>query len=620
MAPAPIEDYAIVGDTHTAALISRAGSVDWLCLPRFDSGACFAALLGSEEHGRWLLSPRGGIRRTTRRYRGDTLILETEHETEDGVVRVIDCMPPRRGEADLFRIVEGVRGAVPMRMDLRIRFDYGSIVPWVRRSEGGIRAVAGPDAIELWTDVPLTGEDFATTAEFEVRATHTFAFSLTWHPSTEDPPAPLDPRWAIRHTEQWWRAWAARCTYDGEWLDAVKRSLLTLKALTYAPTGGIVAAASTSLPETIGGVRNWDYRFCWLRDATFTLYSLLLAGFESEARAWRDWLIRAVAGKPDELQIMYGVGGERRLTELELGWLPGYEGSRPVRIGNAATSQFQIDVYGEVLDLLHQAAMSGMEYEDAVWDVQRTILEFLEGSWDEPDEGIWEVRGPRRDFTHSKVMAWVAFDRAIRSAEAFELQGPVDRWRKLRDQIHAEVCERGFDPDVGSFVQYYGTSRLDASLLMIPLVGFLPATDQRVLGTIDAVRRDLVRDGFVARYDNDRDVEGLPGREGAFLACTFWLADCLAMSGRQGEARDLFERLLAIRNDVGLLSEQYDTEARRMTGNFPQAFSHVSLIDTARNLSADYEGPAVRRLRGGEDEGMPPRATTRRGGRGRVGG
>ncbi|HEX6332256.1 MAG TPA: glycoside hydrolase family 15 protein [Actinomycetota bacterium] len=601
--PAPIEDYALVGDTHTAALISRAGSVDWLCVPRFDSGACFAALLGTEEHGHWLLAPAGEIRRTTRRYRGDTLVLETEHETADGTVRVVDCMPPRRHEADLFRIVEGIDGAVPMRMEFRIRFDYGRVVPWVRRTATGISAIAGPDAVELVADVPLEGRDFATYSEFTVREGQSAAFSLTWHPSTEAPPPPLDPRWAVKHTEQIWRDWSARCNYEGEWREAVMRSLLTLKALTYAPTGGILAATTTSLPEALGGVRNWDYRYCWIRDATFTLYSLLLAGYESEARAWRDWLVRAVAGRPSELQIMYGVAGERRLTELELDWLPGYEGSRPVRIGNAASQQFQLDVYGEVVDLLHQAALGGIEQEESVWRVQRAVLDFLEGAWREPDEGIWEVRGPRRDFTHSKVMAWLAFDRAVRSVKEFGLDGPVDRWRAIRDEIHQEVCRKGFDADRNTFTQFYGSERLDASLLMIPLVGFLPIDDERVQGTIAAIRRDLGRDGFLARYQNDEQVEGVHGREGAFLPCTFWLVDCLALSGKRREARGIFERLLELRNDVGLLSEEYDSEAGRMLGNFPQAFSHVSLIDSARNLSSMREGPAERRRGGSEPAG-----------------
>jgi GH15 family glucan-1,4-alpha-glucosidase len=603
---ARIEDYAMIGDTHTAALISNEGSVDWLCLPRFDSGACFAALLGTEEHGRWLLAPKGGVKEVRRRYRDDTLVLETEFRTEDGVVRVIDCMPPRRHEADLFRVVEGVEGAVPMQMDFRLRFDYGSIVPWVRRTPGGLRAVAGPDAIELWTDVELKNEGFTTTAEFEARANHRYSFSMTWHSSTEPAPAPLDPRWAVSHTEEWWRRWASDSTYRGEYEDAVMRSLLTLKALTYAPTGGIVAAATTSLPETLGGVRNWDYRYCWLRDATFTLYSLLSAGFEKEARAWRDWLVRAVAGRPDELQIMYGVAGERRLTELELDWLPGYQGASPVRTGNGATNQFQLDVYGEVIDLLHTASKAGMEHEDAVWRVERSILDFLEGAWEKPDEGIWEVRGGRRHFTHSKVMSWVAFDRAIRTAEGLGLEGPIDRWKQLREDIHAEVLEKGYDAERNAFVQSYGSDRLDAVLLLMPLLGFLPIDDERIQGTIAAVEKDLRRDGFVGRYVNDEALEGLPGEEGAFLACTFWLVDCYALSGRTDEARALFESLLAIRNDVGLLSEEYDVDQRRMTGNFPQAYSHVSLIDTAKNLSGD-EGPAHHRRRGADEDAFEPR-------------
>jgi GH15 family glucan-1,4-alpha-glucosidase len=593
--PARIEDYAIIGDTHTAALVSRSGSMDWLCLPRFDSGACFAGLLGTQDNGSWSIAPAVEVRRTTRRYRGDTLVLETEHETAEGVVRVIDCMPPRRGEADVFRIVEGVSGRVPMRMELRIRFDYGSTVPWVRRSRAGLNAVAGPDALELWTDVDLRGENFATVADFAVARGQQVPFTLTWYPSNERAPAPLDPRWAVGQTEQMWGEWASRCTYDGEWRDAVIRSLLTLKSLTYAPTGGIVAAPTTSLPEALGGVRNWDYRYCWLRDATFTLYSLLLAGYESEARAWRDWLVRAVAGSPSELQIMYGVAGERRLTEIELGWLPGYEGSAPVRIGNAATLQFQLDVFGEVIDLLHQAAQGGMGQDDAVWRVEQAMLDFLEGAWRQPDDGIWEIRGPSRHFTHSKVMAWVAFDRAVRSAESFGLEGPVDRWKALRDEVHDEVCREGFDAERNTFTQFYGSDRLDASLLMIPLVGFLPIEDRRVQGTVAAVQASLTRDGLVARYENDQEVEGLPGREGVFLACSFWLVDCLALSGRRREAREMFERLLALRNDVGLLSEQYDAERHRMLGNFPQAFSHVSLIDSARNLEPAEGGPARRR-------------------------
>ena len=601
MAPR-IEDYALVGDTHTAALISREGSVDWLCLPRFDSGACFAALLGTEDHGRWLIAPASSETRTSRRYRGDSLVLETEHRTPDGVVRVVDCMPPRRREPDLLRVVEGVSGSVPMHMDLRLRFDYGSIIPWVRRAPYGLSAVAGPDAVELWTRVDLRGEGMTTVADFTVREGQQIPLSLTWHPSTEAAPAPLEAEWAIVQTERWWSDWARRCSYEGGWRDAVIRSMVTLKALTYAPTGGIVAAPTTSLPEQIGGVRNWDYRLCWVRDATFTLYSLVLAGYLDEARAWRDWLVRAVAGSPSELQIMYGLAGERRLTEQTLAWLPGYEGSAPVRTGNAASTQFQLDVYGEVMDLLYQASHAGIDDGESAWRVQRALMDFLEGSWDQPDEGIWEVRGPRRRFTHSRVMAWVAFDRAIRSVQRLGLEGPVDRWREVRSRIHDDVCREGFDADRGTFVQHQGTDRVDASLLLMPLVGFLPIDDRRVQGTIRAIETDLLREGFLARYENDEDLEGLPGREGAFLACTFWLADCMALSGRDQEARTTFERLLAVRSDVGLLAEEYDVEAGRLTGNYPQAFSHVSLIDTARNLSPGVIGPAERRRRDADGE------------------
>ena len=604
---ARIEDYAIVGDTHTVALISKAGSVDWLCLPRFDSAACFAALLGTEDHGRWVIEPEGDVIETTRRYRGDSLVLETEHRTRDGVVRVVDCMPPRQEEADLLRIVEGVSGRVSMRMELRIRFDYGSVVPWVRRTATGLSAVAGPDAIELSTDVPLEGRDLATYSSFAVDEGRSVSFSLEWHPSNRSPRPPLDARWGVRFTEDWWTRWASQCRYEGEWREAVMRSLLTIKALTYAPTGGIVAAPTTSLPENLGGVRNWDYRFCWVRDATFTLMSLLQAGYDDEALAWRDWLVRAVAGSPSDLQIMYGVAGERRLTELEVDWLPGYEGSTPVRIGNAASEQFQIDVYGELLDLMHQGRTSGLKHDESAWRVERAVLDFLEGAWREPDEGIWEVRGPQQDFTHSKVMAWVAFDRAIRDVEQLGFDAPVDRWRAIRDEIHDEVCSRGYDTDPGAFTQIYGSDRLDAALLLIPLVGFLPVEDERVQGTISAIERELMRDGLLARYRNDERVEGLPGEECAFLACTFWLADCHALSGRRDRAREIFEGLLSLRNDVGLLSEQYDVAAGRMVGNFPQAFSHVSLIDTARNLHATLEGPAERRRRTDDRRGSATR-------------
>ncbi len=602
--PLHIEDYALIGDTHTAALVGRDGSIDWLCLPRFDSGACFAALLGDEGHGRWLVAPAGGIRRTRRRYRGHSLVLETEFETDAGVVRVVDCMPHRHQYADVARLVEGVSGRVPMRMQLVMRFDYGSIIPWVRRQGDALLAVAGPDALTLRAGVPVRGEDMTTVADFTVEAGHRVPFSLTWHSPTDPPPVPIDVERLIADTEEWWAQWASRGTYTGRWADAVTRSLVTLKALTFEPTGGIVAAATTSLPEALGGVRNWDYRYCWLRDATFTLYSLMVAGYSEEATAWRDWLLRAVAGDPADLQIMYGPAGERRLTEIELDWLPGYEGSRPVRIGNAASRQFQLDVYGELMDALHQARRSDLEPDVTAWQLQRTLVEFLESAWREPDEGIWEVRGPRRHFTHSKVMAWVALDRSVKAVERFGLEGPAGRWRALRAEIHDEVCREGFDPERQTFTQYYGSTELDAALLMIPLVGFLPGNDPRVAGTAAAIERHLCQDGLVMRYSQPGTgptadtglgaVDGLPPGEGAFLACSFWLADNFILSGRRREAEALFERLLDLRNDVGLLAEQYDTVARRLVGNFPQAFSHVGLVNTAQNLSRRH-GPARHR-------------------------
>jgi GH15 family glucan-1,4-alpha-glucosidase len=594
--PSRIEDYAVIGDCHTAGLVARDGSMDWLCLPRFDSGACFAALLGNEEHGRWLLAPAGKILRIQRRYRDGTLVLETDYETDDGTVTVIDCMPPRSKEPDVVRLVVGKRGRVRMRMELIVRFDYGSIVPWVRRNENGIRAVAGPDTLLLQTDVPVRGEGFRTQADFTVSEGERLPFVLIWHPSHGPAPSTIDAEKTIAHTERWWAEWSSRCAYEGRWREAVVRSLVTLKALTYAPTGGIAAAVTTSLPEQLGGVRNWDYRFCWLRDATFTLYALMLGGYTDEACAWREWLLRAVAGRPSQLNIMYGLAGERRLTELELDWLPGYEGSAPVRIGNAAWRQFQLDVYGELMDALHLARRAGLDPDENAWRVQRALMDFLESAWKEPDEGIWEVRGPRRHFTHSKVMAWVAVDRMVKAVERFGLAGPVERWRGLRATIHDEVCAAGFDHEQNSFVQYYGAKDLDASLLMIPLVGFLPATDSRVRGTVEAIERHLVTDGFVARYPTRQHVDGLPPGEGAFLACTFWLADNLALLGRQDDALRLFERLLALRNDVGLLSEEYDPGRKRLLGNFPQAFSHVSLVNTAYNL-ARAMGPAEDRRR-----------------------
>jgi GH15 family glucan-1,4-alpha-glucosidase len=586
----PIEDYALIGDTHTAALVSRDGSIDWLCLPRFDSPACFAALLGDASNGRWRLAPAGGVKEVRRRYQGDTLVLETEYHTDDGVVRVVDCMPPRQWDPDVARVVEGIRGRVPMRMELTIRFDYGSIVPWVRHIGGALHAIAGPDSIWLRTPVPVRGENWTTLADFTVAEGERAPFMLTWHASHRPAPRRIDPIRALGDTEAWWGEWASGVDYQGGWQDAVIRSLLTLKALTYAPTGGIVAAPTTSLPEQLGGVRNWDYRYCWLRDATFTLSALMLAGLADEARAWREWLLRAVAGQPRQMQILYGVAGERRITEQELGWLPGYQGSRPVRVGNAAVNQFQLDVYGEVMDTLHLGRHIGLESDEPTWDLQLALLDFLESNWREPDEGIWEIRGPRRHFTHSKVMAWVALDRAIKAVEVMGEQGPVDRWRAIRRELHDEVCREGYSSQRDSFVQYYGAEHLDASLLMIPLVGFLPADDPRVKGTVAAIQRELTVDGLVHRYppEGSQAVDGLPPGEGTFLACTFWLADNLVLMGRREEALAIFERLLTLRNDVGLLAEEYDPHTGRQLGNFPQAFSHVALVNTANFLS---EGP-----------------------------
>jgi GH15 family glucan-1,4-alpha-glucosidase len=589
-----IEDYALIGDCETAALVGRDGSVDWLCLPRFDSASCFAALLGTRDHGRWLLAPAGEVRAVRRRYRDGSLVLETEFETEAGTVALVDCMPLRTEGPALIRVVEGRRGQVPMRLELTIRLAYGSVIPWVRRADGGILAVGGPDALRLRAPVELRGEDFTTIADFTVSAGQRLPFTLTWFPSHRPEPAPIDALGAVEATTRWWQAWSQRCSFEGPWRDAVVRSLITLKALTYAPTGGLVAAPTTSLPERLGGVRNWDYRYCWLRDATFALYALMIGGYVEEARAWREWLLRAVAGQPAQAKILYGVAGERLLPEWELSWLPGYEKSAPVRIGNAAAGQFQLDVYGEVADALHCARRAGIEPDENAWRLEKALVAFVESTWSEPDEGIWEVRGPRRPFTHSRVMAWVALDRAVKGVERFGLDGPVERWRAVRDAIHADVCRHGYDAEIGAFVQFYGSKLLDASLLMIPLVGFLPCEDGRVRGTVQAIERHLARDGFVARYHTDPDVDGLPPGEGAFLPCSFWLADNLALLGRRTEARELFERLLAVRNDVGLLSEEYDPDAGRLLGNFPQSFSHVGLVNTARNLT-EGGGPAEHR-------------------------
>ncbi len=591
--PSLIEQYALVGDTQTAALVADDGSIDWLCTPRFDSGACFAALLGAEQNGRWLLAPAAGGRAARRAYRNKTLVLETEFETDEGAVRIIDFMPIRGKSVDLVRIVEGVRGRVPMQMELIIRFDYGSIVPWVRGVDGTLQAVAGPDALVLRTPVATRGQDLTTQAAFTITEGDRVPFVLAWFPSHEKPPAPLDADRSLSRTTNWWKRWSGHTSYRGEWADTVNRSCITLKALTYAPTGGIVAAPTTSLPEWPGSVRNWDYRFCWLRDATFTLYALMSAGYLDEAKAWREWLLRAVAGAPAELQIMYGPAGEHRLTELELDWLTGYEQSAPVRIGNAASRQFQLDVYGEVADAMFQARHAGVGGDGSSWEMYKGVLQFLEDAWHQPDEGIWEVRGPRQHFTHSKVMAWVAFDRAVKVVEEFGYEG-TDAWRASRDAIHAEVCAEGYDPDRGAFVQAYGSAHLDASLLMIPLVGFLPATDERVRNTVAAIQRELTTDGFVLRYASDDVADGLPAGEGVFLPCSFWLADNLALMGRDQEARALFERLVGLTNDVGLLSEEYDPKAKRFLGNFPQAFTHVALVNTASNLSGSA-GPARRR-------------------------
>ncbi|RCV61295.1 glucoamylase, partial [Marinitenerispora sediminis] len=578
----------MIGDMQTAALVARDGSIDWMCLPHFDSPAAFAALLGDEQNGHWWIRPAAGsIRATRRRYRPETLILECEWDTPEGTVRVIDFMPPRTGVPHLVRIVEGVSGSVRMSTALRLRFDYGNVVPWIHRSGTEVVAVAGPDSVWLSSPVPMEGHNFMHDSTFTVSAGQRIPFVMTWHPSHTEESDHLDAEKALSRTERFWREWVEKCAYEGDYRDAVVRSLITLKALTYRPTGGIVAAPTTSLPEDIGGVRNWDYRYCWLRDATITLEALMRSGYTDEAHAWREWLVRAVAGEPQHMQIMYGVRGERRLSEWEADWLPGYESSRPVRIGNAAVGQYQLDVYGEVMDALDLARRSGLHSGEHVWGLQRSLVNYLEWCWDEPDEGLWEVRGPRQHFVHSKVMAWVAADRAVRMIEEFGKEGPLERWRSLRDTIHAEVCEYGYDARRNTFTQYYGSQELDAALLLIPEVGFLPYDDPRVVGTIEAIRDDLMVDGFVLRYRTDREdvADKLPGDEGAFLACSFWMANALLSIGREKEARDLFERLLALRNDLGLLAEEYDPRTGRQVGNFPQAFSHVPLVTTALNLS-----------------------------------
>ncbi|MFI0713688.1 glycoside hydrolase family 15 protein [Streptomyces inhibens] len=590
-----IEDYALIGDMQTAALVCRDGTVDWLCLPRFDSPAVFAGLLGTEEHGFWRMGPVNGpggrpAPADRRRYRGDSLVLESEWDTPRGTVRVIDFMPPRDGAPQLIRIVEGVSGRVPMRSQLRMRFSYGWVVPWVHKVDDRTVAVAGPDSVWLDTEVETYGKDLTTFSDFTVSPGERIAFTISWQPSHHQPPAVADPEGSLEATEEFWREWVEHCTYHGPYRDAVVRSLITLKALTYAPTGGIVAAPTTSLPECIGGVRNWDYRFTWLRDAAITLSSLLRTGYREEARAWREWLLRAVAGDPENLQIMYGIAGERELGENDLNWLPGYENSRPVRVGNGAAGQLQLDVYGEVTEALHLAHMTGLARNDYASLLQLKLIQWVEKHWDEPDEGIWEVRGPRRHFVHSKVMTWVAVDRTVKLIESGDVDGPLERWKDLRETIHRDVCEKGYDKERNTFTQSYGSQELDASLLLIPQMGFLPPDDKRVIGTIEAIQRELgTEDGFVMRYPTAGEgvgVDGLEGDEGAFLACSFWLADDLAMIGRVDEARKLFERLLSLRNDLGLLAEEWDPKLKRQVGNFPQAFSHVPLIDTALRLTA----------------------------------
>jgi GH15 family glucan-1,4-alpha-glucosidase len=590
-----IEDYALIGDCETCALVGRNGSIDWLCFPRFDSPSCFAALLGTPEHGRWLLAPVGDIKASRCSYRQGTLVLETEFETGSGTIAIYDCMPGRSPNPHVVRVVEGRGGEVRMRTEIAMRFDYGSIEPWLQQATRGLAAIAGPDALRLWSTVPLKLDRYIARGEFTVRAGERQSFVLTWHPSHEPAPPEIDAEEALRITTEWWQGWSGRCTYQGPFREHVVRSLITLKALTYRPTGGIVAAATTSLPEQLGGVRNWDYRFCWLRDATLTLYALLKNGYTEEAAAWRAWLLRPVAGRPAATNIMYGVAGERRLTELELNWLPGYEQAKPVRIGNAASRQFQLDVYGEVLDTLYQSRKLGLQADVAGWRLEQALLDFVEAACENPDEGIWEVRGPRRHFTHSKVMAWVALDRGVRSVEEFGLTGPAEKWRGLRDRLHEQICREGFNERLGAFVRSYGSEELDASLLLIPIVGFLPASDRRVSGTVAAIEHRLLRNGFVLRYDTAAGEDGLPPGEGAFLACTFWLADCQYLLGRRDEARATFERLLGLCNDVGLLAEEYDWKAKRLVGNFPQAFSHVGLVNTAMSLSPTEEGAAEER-------------------------
>jgi len=584
--PLRIEDYALIGDCETASLVGRDGSIDWLCWPRFDSGACFAALLGGPEHGHWVIAPAGEVKRNKRRYQKHTLILETDFETAEGAVTIIDFMPIRERHRDLIRIVCGRRGQVPMKMELTLRFDYGRSVPWVTSlDDDTLRAVAGPNMVSLRTPVPLKGEDLKTVSEFTVNEGQRIPFALSYRASHKKLPEPLDIESALQKTEKFWQDWISRCTYNGPWKESVERSLITLKALTYHPTGGIIAAPTTSLPEQLGGKRNWDYRYCWLRDATLTLLMLMDCGYYDEAADWQNWLVRAVAGSPDQVQIIYGLAGERQLTEWEVDWLPGYEGAKPVRVGNAAADQFQLDIYGEVASALHHAREGNLPPNEPGIELEKTLLDHLEKICQKPDKGIWEVRGPEQQFTHSKVMAWLAFDRAVKSCERFGVRGPVERWRKMRETIHEDVCRKGYDPELGSFVQAYGSKCLDANLLMIGTSGFLPPSDSRFQGTVRAIETRLKRNGFVMRYDTEEVNDGLPVGEGVFLVCSFWLAESYALLGRREDACKLMEELLAVRNDVGLLAEEYDINEKRLVGNFPQAFSHIGLVNAALRIS-----------------------------------
>ncbi len=592
----PIEDYGVIGDLHTVALVSKTGSIDWMCLPRFDSGACFANLIGGEKRGHWRISPRSGESSTSRKYVKDTLVLETYFESASGSFKVIDFMPPRLENPCLIRVVEGISGVSQVESELEVRFDYGQTVPWVKRFSDGLNMIAGPHALSLESSVNLKGRDMETFADFVIEEGERVSFTLTYHGSLEPPPRALDASISLENTVEFWQNWVLQCRDNfSEYHDVVTRSLITLKALTYAPTGGIVAAPTTSLPEQMGGSRNWDYRYCWLRDATFTLYALMVDGYAEEARRWRDWLLRAAAGDPEQLQIMYGVAGERLIPEFELSWLRGYEDSKPVRIGNAASEQFQLDVYGELMDAFYQFRRSGIPSFNDAWDLETKVVEFVEQNWSQPDEGIWEIRGPRRDFTYSKVMAWVALDRAVRVTERFGFDGPTERWKVVRDEIRKEVLTRGYNEEIGAFTQYFGSTSLDASTLLLPLVGFIRADDPKMISTVKAIDERLSRDGLLRRYSDEEDhVDGLDGEEGVFLACSFWMVDNLALSGRKDEAKERLDYLLTLGNDLGLYSEEYDVHSKRMLGNFPQAFTHVGIINTVRNVLSS-QSPAKHR-------------------------